>query len=126
MKKFYITTAIDYVNSKPHLGHAYEKICADVIARWKRMEGYNTFYLTGTDENAIKNEQAAKEKGIPTKKFIDQNVKIFIELCKKLSISNDDFIRTTEDRHIKVSQEIFKILHKKGDIYKGTYEGSYC
>jgi len=126
MKKFYITTAIDYVNASPHIGHAYEKICADVIARWHRLKDNDVYFLTGTDENAQKNAQAAKEAGVDTKKFVDENSKKFIELCRKLNLSNDDFIRTTEDRHIKISQMIFKKLYEKGDIYKGFYEGYYC
>ncbi|MEM4152689.1 MAG: methionine--tRNA ligase [Candidatus Pacearchaeota archaeon] len=125
-KKYYITTAIDYVNARPHIGHAFEKVIADSIARWQRLNGKQVFFLTGTDENAQKNAQAAKEAGIPTKQFVDKNVKAFIELCKKLNLSNDDFIRTTEQRHIKVAQEIFEKVYKKGDIYKGTYEGLYC
>ncbi len=125
-KKFYITTAIDYVNARPHIGHAFEKVLADAIARWQKLNGKEVFFLTGTDENAQKNAQAAKEAGIPTQEFVDKNSKIFIELCKKLSISNDDFIRTTEQRHVKTAQEIFKKAYDKGDIYKGTYEGSYC
>ncbi|MBL7206177.1 MAG: methionine--tRNA ligase [Candidatus Aenigmarchaeota archaeon] len=126
MKKFYITTAIDYVNAKPHLGHAYEKICADIIARWKRLEGFDVFFLTGTDENAQKNKQAAEKAGIPVRKFVDQNANFFIEMCKVLNISYDEFIRTTEERHIKVSQQIFQKIFDKGDIYKGKYEGLYC
>lgn len=126
MKKFYITTAIDYVNANPHLGHAYEKICADVIARWHRLKGEDVFFLTGTDENAQKNEQAAKQAGIETKKFVDTNTKKFVELCEKLNLTNDEFIRTTEDRHKKIAQLIFKKLHDKGDIYKSAYEGLYC
>ena len=124
--KFYITTAIDYVNAAPHLGHAYEKICADVIARWKRLSGYDVFFLTGTDENAQKNVQSAKEKKIPVKKFVDQNSDKFEQLCKKLNLSNDDFIRTTQERHIRIVQKIFKKIYDKGDIYKGSYEGYYC
>lgn len=126
MAKFYITTAIDYVNAPAHVGHAYEKICADVLARWHRLKEEDVFFLTGTDENAQKNEQAAKEAGIETKKFVDLNTKKFMELCKKLNLSNDDFIRTTEERHIKVAQLIFKKLYGKGEIYKGSYEGLYC
>ncbi|MCK4634846.1 MAG: methionine--tRNA ligase [Candidatus Aenigmarchaeota archaeon] len=124
--KFYITTAIDYVNAKPHLGHAYEKIIADVLARWHMIKGNDVFFLTGTDENARKNSEAAKSLGVPVKEFVDENVKKFIELCKKLNVSNNDFIRTTEDRHIKVSQKIFQYVYDKGDIYKGNYEGLYC
>lgn len=125
-EKFYITTAIDYVNAAPHLGHLYEKICADVIARWHRLKGEDVFFLTGTDENAQKNEKAAKEAGAPVKDFVDKNTQKFIELCKLFNISNDDFIRTTEKRHVKVSQEIFKKLFDNGNIYKGYYEGYYC
>lgn len=124
--KFYITTAIDYVNAKPHMGHAYEKIIADVLARWNRVRGNDVFFLTGTDENAQKNSQAARASGMEVKDFVDKNVKKFIELCKKLDISNDDFIRTTEERHVKVSREIFQKVYDKGDIYKGNYEGLYC
>ncbi len=125
-KKFYITTAIDYVNSDPHLGHAYEKICADVIARWHRLKGSDVFFLTGTDENAQKNVQAAKEKGMDIKEFVEKMSLKFLELCKKLNISNDDFIRTTEERHVKAVQHIFSEIYKKGDIYKGKYSGLYC
>jgi len=125
-KKFYITTAIDYVNAKPHIGHAYEKILADAIARWHRLIGENVFFLTGTDENAQKNEQAAKEANIPVKQFVDKNAQYFIELTKKLNISNDDFIRTTEKRHVDFAQKLFKKIYDKDDIYKGKYEGLYC
>ncbi|MEK6848730.1 MAG: methionine--tRNA ligase [Nanoarchaeota archaeon] len=124
--KFYITTAIDYVNAKPHIGHAYEKILADALARWHRLIGEKVWFLTGTDENAQKNAQAAKEAGLPVKEFIDKNVSYFIELCKVLNISYDDFIRTTEERHIKISQKLFENTYKKGDIYKATYRGLYC
>ena len=126
MKTFYITTAIDYVNAKPHIGHAYEKILADAIARWHRLKGEKVWFLTGTDENAQKNAHAAKQAGIPTKQFVDKNSKYFKQLCEKLNISFDDFIRTTEARHVKTSQAIFKKVYDKGDIYKGSYEGLYC
>ena len=125
-KKFYVTTAIDYVNASPHIGHAFEKVLADAIARWKKLKGEKTWFLTGTDENAQKNAQAAKEKGVPVKEFVDKNSKLFIKLCKVLNIEYDDFIRTTESRHIKKSQEIFKKVFSNGDIYKGKYEGYYC
>ncbi|MCL6500435.1 MAG: methionine--tRNA ligase [Candidatus Pacearchaeota archaeon] len=124
--KFYITTAIDYVNARPHIGHAFEKVLADAIARWQKLNGKQVWFLTGTDENAQKNAQAAKEAGIQTQKFVDQNSKVFIELCEKLNVSYDYFIRTTESKHKKVAQEIFEKVYKKGDIYKGTYEGLYC
>lgn len=125
-KTFYITTAIDYVNAAPHIGHAFEKVLADAIARNHKQKGEKVHFLTGTDENAQKNAQAAKEAGIPTKKFVDQNSKLFIDLCKKLNIEYDRFIRTTEIEHIKKSQEIFKKVYDKGEIYKGKYEGLYC
>jgi methionyl-tRNA synthetase len=125
-KKFYITTAIDYVNAKPHIGHAFEKVLADALARWHRLKGEKVWFLTGTDENAQKNVLAAKAKKIPTKKFVDENSKVFLNLCKRLNISNDDFIRTTEERHKKIVQSIFKKAYEKGEIYKGVYEGLYC
>ncbi len=125
-KKFYITTAIDYVNAKPHCGHLYEKVIADAIARWHRMLGEDVFFLTGTDDNASKNEEAAEKTGIPAKEFVDKNAQFFIELCKKANLSNDDFIRTVEERHVKVAQELFKKAFDNGDIYKGKYEGLYC
>lgn len=125
-KKFYITTAIDYVNASPHIGHAFEKVLADAISRWHKLQGQEVWFLTGTDENAQKNAQAAKEEGIPTRQFVDKNSKLFIELCKKLNVQYDDFIRTTESRHVKTAQEIFNKVYKKGEIYKGVYEGLYC
>jgi methionyl-tRNA synthetase len=125
-KKFYITTAIDYVNARPHIGHAFEKVLADALARWKKSKGEKVWYLTGTDENAQKNSQVAKEKGEDAQKFVDKNSKVFIELCEKLNVSNDDFIRTTEKRHVKVAQEIFQKVYDKGEIYQGKYEGYYC
>ena len=97
VKKFYITTAIDYVNASPHVGHAYEKVLTDVLARWKRIEGYDVFYVTGTDENAQKNYVVAKSKKIPTQKFVDKNSAEFEELCSKLNISNDEFIKFVEE-----------------------------
>ncbi len=126
MGKFYITTAIDYVNASPHIGHAYEKICADMIARWHRMRGEDVYFLTGTDENAQKNAQAAQEAGVDTQDFVNENSRKFIQLCEKLNISNDDFIRTTEKRHFQTSQLIFRRLYDQGDIYKGFYQGYYC
>jgi len=125
-KTYYITTAIDYVNSVPHVGHAYEKILADVLARWKRLEEYDVYFLTGTDENAQKNAQVAKEKGVNVKKFVDENSKKFEDLCKELNLSNDDFIKTTEERHVKVAKLIFQKIYDKGDIYKKKYSGLYC
>ena len=126
MTKFYITTAIDYVNAEPHVGHAYEKIIADALARWHRLKGDDVFFLTGTDDNAGKNDEAAKKSKTPVREFVDRNSKKFVELCKKLNLSNDDFIRTTEERHVKIAREIFERVYSKGDVYKGEYEGLYC
>lgn len=126
VNKFYITTAIDYVNAKPHIGHAFEKVLADALARWHRLKKEDVLYLTGTDENAQKNAQVAKEKGIDVQKFVDTNSKLFVQLCDKLDISYDDFIKTSEKIHVKKAQEIFKLVYDKGDIYKGKYEGLYC
>ena len=126
MGNFYITTAIDYVNAKPHLGHAYEKIASDVIARWNRLLKNDVLFLTGTDENAQKNMQAAKKAGKDTQQFVDEMAENFRRLCRTLNISYDDFIRTTEERHRKVIQDIFEKMLKQGDIYKGEYEGLYC
>jgi methionyl-tRNA synthetase len=126
MAKFYITTAIDYVNAPPHIGHAFEKVLADALARWHRLQGDKTFYLTGTDENAQKNAEAAKEAGIPTQEFVDKNSKTFIKLCDALNISNDAFIKTSQKFHKDKAREIFKKVFDKGDIYKGKYEGLYC
>ncbi len=122
----YITTAIDYVNAKPHVGHAYEKVLADVITRWHRLKGEDVYFLTGTDENAQKNEEAAKNAGMNTSAFVRQNSALFRKLCDSLQISYNDFIKTTEERHIKVSQQIFQTLFEMGDVYKGVYKGLYC
>jgi len=125
-KKFYITTAIDYVNAKPHIGHAFEKVLADALARWKRQKKSDVFFLTGVDENAQKNVQAAEMAGMPVKEFIDRNTDFFKKLCKELNISYDKFIRTTSKEHSKVVKKILKKIIDKGDIYKGEYEGNYC
>lgn len=125
-KKFYITTPVYYVNDTPHIGHAYTTIAADIIARWHRLNGEKVFFLTGTDEHGEKVEEAAKKSGKEPKEFADEIVKVFIEACKKLNISNDDFIRTSEKRHEKVVAEFIKKLDENGDIYKGEYEGWFC
>ncbi|NOX96928.1 MAG: methionine--tRNA ligase [Nitrospirae bacterium] len=126
MSKFYITTAIDYPSGKPHLGHAYEKVAADVVARWHRLRGEDVFFLTGTDEHGQKIERYARKAGKSPREFVDEMAGNFQELCRKLNISNDDFIRTTEERHIEVCREIFQKVYDKGEIYKGKYEGLYC
>ena len=123
---FYITTAIDYPNANPHVGHAFEKIIADAYARWYRCNEYDTFFITGTDENSQKIVQAAEQEKKPVELFLNEKVNIFKEFCKKLNISNDDFIRTTEERHKKIAQLLFEKVRKKGDIYKGVYKGQYC
>jgi methionyl-tRNA synthetase len=125
-KNFLVSTAIDYPNGSPHMGHAYEKVVADVYARWHRLLGQNVFFLTGTDENGQKLVKAAEAEKLPTKTYVDLQVQNFRALCATLRISHDDFIRTTEERHIKTCSEIWKSLEAKGDIYFGEYEGQYC
>jgi len=124
MNKFFISTAIDYVNASPHLGHALEKIFADVIARYRRPSGEEVFFLTGTDENSLKNVRAAEKEKIPVKELVDKYAKKFYELKETLSLSFDDFIRTTEERHIFGSQKLW--LACRDDIYKKSYQGLYC
>jgi len=124
--KFYITTAIDYPSGKPHIGHAYEKILADVIARWQRLKGKEVFFCTGTDEHGQKIEKYAKRDNKTPQDFVNEMTAEFLKLCKMLNISNDDFIRTTEQRHIKVALELLEKAKQKGDIYKDKYEGFYC
>jgi methionyl-tRNA synthetase len=125
MKNFYITTAIDYVNGSPHLGHAYEKVLTDVIARFRRLMGDNVYFLTGVDEHGQKVQQSAKKRGIPPQQFCDEVSEEFRVLCKKLNISNNDFIRTTEERHKKVVCQLLQQLFDKGLIYKAQYKGFY-
>lgn len=125
-KTFYVTTPIYYVNDKPHIGHAYTTVAADIISRYKRMCGYDVFFLTGTDEHGQKMEQSAQKQGIKPIELADKNNARFRELWKILNISNDDFIRTTQDRHKKSVLAIIKKMQEKGDIYLGEYEGWYC
>ncbi|HOP86258.1 MAG TPA: methionine--tRNA ligase [Syntrophorhabdaceae bacterium] len=125
-KRYYITTPIYYINDVPHIGHAYTTIAADIMARYKRIGGYDVFFLTGTDEHGQKVEQAASKQGIAPQELADRMVYGFIDLWKKLNISNTGFIRTTEERHKKVVQYIFKKVFEKGDIYLGEYEDWYC
>ncbi|GIP15281.1 methionine--tRNA ligase [Paenibacillus montaniterrae] len=125
-KTFYITTPIYYPSDKLHIGHAYTTVAGDAMARYKRLRGYDVWYLTGTDEHGQKIERKAQEKGQTPKQFVDEIVKGIQELWKKLEISNDDFIRTTEERHKTVAAKIFQQLLDQDDIYKGTYEGWYC
>lgn len=122
--RFFVTTAIPYVNAAPHIGHALEFVQTDVVARYHRLIGEETFFLSGTDENALKNVQAAEKAGVPAKQFVDQNSQIFFNLKDALNISFDDFIRTTEDRHVKGAQKLWAACRK--DIYKKNYRGLYC
>ncbi len=124
-KYFNITTPIYYPSAKPHMGHAYSSIVSDVIARFKRLDGYNVEFLTGTDEHGLKIQRAAEEKGLDPKKFCDEISKTFRNLSKTLNLSNTDFIRTTEDRHIKSVQNLWKILEEKNEIYLSKYSGWY-
>ncbi len=126
MGKFYITTAIDYVNSKPHLGTAYEKIGADVIARDKRRQGIDTFFLMGTDEHSLNVERQARAQGLAPDVYSDQMAVEFKKVWKALNLSYDDFIRTTEPRHIKAVQYLLEKIKEKGDLAKGRYQGWYC
>lgn len=123
---YYLTTPIYYVNDVPHIGNAYTTIIADAVARYHRLKGESTYFLTGTDENATKVAAAAKDRGMDTQAFVDQLAAQFKEVWKTLDINYDDFIRTTEPRHIKVVQAIFSRFLEQGDIYKGNYEGWYC
>ena len=125
-QKFYITTAIDYPNGKPHMGHALEKIASDAYARWYKFLGQETYFLTGTDENGQKLIESAKAEGKETQQYVDENSENFRKLCRDLNISNNDFIRTTEKRHHDVCNELWKKLETKGDIYFGVYSGQYC
>ena len=124
---YYITTAIDYPNGRPHLGHAYEKVIADTYARWARFIGKKTYFLTGTDENGQKLQLSAAQAGENSvMEFVSKNAEGFKQLCSDLMITNDDFIRTTEKRHLDTATHFWKELFSNGDIYLGTYEGHYC
>ena len=124
--KYYLTTAIAYTSGKPHIGNVYEIVLADAIARFKRMEGYDVFFQTGTDEHGQKNELKAEAEGVTPKEFVDKVAAIIREQFDLMNVSYDHFIRTTDDYHEKEVQKIFKYLYDKGDIYKGAYEGLYC
>lgn len=124
--KFYITTAIAYTSRKPHIGNSYEIVLTDAIARYKRLQGYDVFMLTGTDEHGQKIEEYAKTAGITPKEYVDNVAGEIRGICDLLNTKYDKFIRTTDDYHEKVVQKIFKKLYEQGDIYKGNYEGMYC
>ena len=125
-KTFYITTPIYYPSGNPHIGHCYTTVACDSIARYKRMQGYDVMFLTGTDEHGQKIEQKAKEKGVTPKQYVDEIVAVFKNLWSYMNISYDRYIRTTDDYHVEAVQKIFKELYDRGYIYKGEYAGKYC
>lgn len=125
-KSYYVTTPIYYVNDKPHIGHAYTTILADVLANYHRLLGVPTYFLTGTDEHGQKVQQAAEKNGLTPQQQCDQTVVRFQELWKRLEITNDDFIRTTEERHKVIVQEVLQDLYDRDEIYRAEYEGWYC
>ena len=124
--KYYITTAIAYTSRKPHIGNSYEIVMTDALARYKRMQGYDVFFQTGTDEHGQKIEEIAKDAGITPKEHVDKVAGEIKDICDLLNTTYDKFIRTTDDYHEKVVQKIFKKLYEQGDIYKSEYEGMYC
>ena len=124
--KFYITTAIAYTSRKPHIGNSYEIVLTDAIARYKRLQGYDVFFLTGTDEHGQKIEEYAKEAGVSPKEYVDKVSGEIRAICDVLNTTYDKFIRTTDPYHEKIVAKIFKKLYEQGDIYKSEYEGMYC
>ena len=122
---FYITTAISYPNGPPHVGHAYEAMATDAIARFMRLDGYDVYFLTGTDEHGIKMKQTAAREGLKPRELADRNVALFQEMVERLDCSNDDYIRTTEPRHYRSSQAIWQRMAAAGDIYLAKYAGWY-
>ena len=124
--KFYLTTPIYYVNARPHIGHAYSTIAADVIARRHRLLGDDTFFLTGTDEHGQKVQRSAAAAGIPPQQFADEVSATFRNLWKRMGITNDDYIRTTDAKHKKGVQKLFATLYERGFIYLDSYTGAYC
>lgn len=125
-KKFYITTPIYYPSGNPHIGHCYTTVACDSVARYRKMQGYDVKFLTGTDEHGLKIEQKAKEKGVSPKEYVDEIVEKFKKLWSYMNVDYDRYIRTTDDYHIETVQKIFKKLYDKGYIYKGEYSGKYC
>ncbi|MBE5802614.1 MAG: methionine--tRNA ligase [Clostridiales bacterium] len=125
-EKFYISTPIYYPSDNLHIGHAYCSVAADTMARFKKQQGYDTFFLTGTDEHGQKIERKAEAKGVTPQAYVDEIVKGIKELWTLMDVEYDDFIRTSDDRHVKAVQKIFRKLYEQGDIYKGSYEGWYC
>ena len=126
MKKFYVTTPIYYINSEPHIGSAYSTIVADVIARYRRLSGYEVFFLTGTDEHGQKVLNEALTRNINAQEYCDIMAEKFRKLRKELELTNDGFVRTTDENHMRTVQEFVSRLKENGDIYKGRYEGWYC
>ncbi len=127
--KFYITTPIYYPSAKLHIGHAYCTVATDAMARYKRLQGYDVLFLTGTDEHGMKIEEKAKAAGVTPQQFVDDIVAGkggILDLWKLMNISYDRFIRTTDDYHVKSIQRIFRKMYEKGDIYKGSNKGLYC
>ena len=125
-EKFYITTPIYYVNARPHIGHTYTTVVCDAIARRQRMMGVDTWFLTGTDEHGQKIERSAAAAGCSPKEFVDKVSGEFRGLWDRMKITYDDFIRTTEPRHVRGVQAMFTRLQERGYIYKGSYSGQYC
>ncbi|MBR2900820.1 MAG: methionine--tRNA ligase [Clostridia bacterium] len=125
-EKFYVTTAIAYTSKKPHIGNVYEAVLTDAIARYKRLRGFDVFFLTGTDEHGQKIQQEAEKAGITPQAYVDKVAGEIKDIWDMFNISYDKFIRTTDEDHVKCVQKIFKKLYEKGDIYKGSYEGNYC
>jgi len=124
--KFYITTPIYYVNDKPHIGHAYTTVAADVLARWHKAQGEKVFFMAGTDEHGAKIEQAAAKDGQDVQKFVDEKAQAFKDAWQKLGVEYDNFLRTTDENHVKAVQNVVQALYDKGFVYKGEYEGLYC
>ena len=125
-KKFYITTPVYYVNDVPHIGHTYTTVAADCLARWHRALGQETFFLTGTDEHGAKIEAKAEEMKVEPKQYVDEISAKFRQAWQELNIANDNFIRTSDEKHIKAVEKALQFMHDKGDIYLGKYEGLYC
>ncbi len=125
-KKFYITTAIAYASSKPHIGNAYDIVLADMIARYKKQMGFDVYLMTGSDEHGQKIEEKAKAAGITPKEYVDNAASVIKNVWDSLNTDYDKFIRTTDDYHEKTVQKIFTKLYEQGDIYKSEYQGKYC
>ena len=125
-KKFYITTAIAYASAKPHIGNTYEIVLADAIARFKRLQGYDVYFQTGTDEHGQKIENKAKEVGLTPKEYVDSMTSEIKNIWDIMDTTYDKFVRTSDTKHKEIVSKIFKKLYDKGDIYKGEYTGLYC